>query len=84
MEIVPLLKKNFLTKNLSDNEIEKLAGAMKPIKFLKKEIIIKYGDIGSTYYILSKGSVKVTVYQPGTQSNSIDLENKKLFTKYMG
>jgi hypothetical protein len=30
MEIVPLLKKNFLTKNLNDNEIEKLAGAMKP------------------------------------------------------
>jgi CRP-like cAMP-binding protein len=84
MEIVPLLKKNFLTKNLNDNEIEKLAGAMKPLKFLKKEIIIKYGDIGSTYYILSKGSVKVTVYQPGTQANSPDLENKKLFTKYMG
>lgn len=77
MEIVPLLKKNFLTKNLNDLEIEKLAGAMKPIKYLKKEIIIKYGDIGSTYFILSKGSVKVTVYQPGTPANSPDLENKK-------
>lgn len=77
MEIVPLLKKNFLTKNLNDSEIEKLAGAMKPIKFLKKENIIKYGDIGSTYFILSKGSVKVTVYQPGTPANSPDLENKK-------
>jgi len=30
-EIIPLLKKNFLTKNLSDEEINKLAGAMKPI-----------------------------------------------------
>jgi CRP-like cAMP-binding protein len=58
-EIVPLLKNSFLTKNLSENEIEKLACAMKPVKYLKKEIIIKYGDIGSTYYILSKGSVKV-------------------------
>ena len=77
MEIVPLLKKNFLTKNLNDLEIEKLAGAMKPIKYLKKEIIIKYGDIGSTYFILSKGSVKVTVYQPGTPAKSPDLENKK-------
>jgi CRP-like cAMP-binding protein len=47
---------------LNDSEIEKLAGAMKPIKFLKKEIIIKYGDLGSTYFILSKGSVKVTIY----------------------
>jgi CRP-like cAMP-binding protein len=78
------LKKNFLTKNLNDSEIEKLAGAMKPMKFLKKEIIIKYGDIGSTYFILSKGSVKVTVYKQGTPANSPDLENNKLFTKYMG
>jgi hypothetical protein len=45
-EILPLLKKNFLTKNLSDEEINKLAGAMKPQKFLKKELIIKYGDQG--------------------------------------
>ena len=29
-EIIPLLKNNFLTKNLADDEIEKLAGAMKP------------------------------------------------------
>ena len=40
MEIVPLLKKNFLTKNLNDSEIEKLAGAMKPIKFLKSRRFI--------------------------------------------
>jgi hypothetical protein len=45
-EIVPLLKKNFLTKNLNDEEIQKLAGAMKPLTFLKKETIIKYGDVG--------------------------------------
>lgn len=69
---------------MNDSEIEKLAGAMKPIKFLKKEIIIKYGDIGSTYFILSKGSVKVTIYLSGTPANSPDLENKKLKTKYMG
>ena len=57
---------------------------MKPVKFLKKEIIIRYGDIGSTYYILSKGNVKVTVYQPGTRANSPNLENKKIITKYLG
>jgi hypothetical protein len=32
-EIIPLLKNNFLTKNLGDDEIEKLAGAMKPLTF---------------------------------------------------
>ena len=36
-EIIPLLKKNFLTQNLEDDEIIKLAGAMKPQKFLKNE-----------------------------------------------
>ena len=45
-EIIPLLKKNFLTKNLEDEEIMKLAGAMKPLTFLKKEVLIKYGDFG--------------------------------------
>lgn len=45
-EIIPLLKKNFLTKNLDDEEIIKLAGAMKPNTFLKKELLIKYGDFG--------------------------------------
>ena len=29
-EIIALLKNCFLTKNLSDSEIEKIAGAMKP------------------------------------------------------
>ena len=57
---------------MNDSEIEKLAGAMKPMKFLKKEIIIKYGDIWSKYFILSKGSVKYTVYKQGTPANSPD------------
>jgi len=29
-EILPLIKKSFLTKNLSEEEMTKLAGAMKP------------------------------------------------------
>ena len=57
---------------------------MKPQQFLKKELIIKYGDVGQEYFILSKGSVKVIVYQKGTDPNSPDLEKKKVFTKYMG
>ena len=32
-EIIPLLKNNFLTKNLADEEIQSIAGAMKPEKF---------------------------------------------------
>lgn len=46
---------------------------MKPQKFLKNEKIIKYGDVGSIYYILSKGSVRVILYEDGTNPNDSDL-----------
>jgi len=50
-----LLKGNFLTQNLNDNEISKLAGAMRPQNFKQGELIIKYGDVGQTYYVLATG-----------------------------
>ena len=51
---------------------------------MKKELIIKYGDIGKEYFILSKGSVKVTVYNKDTDPNDPNLEKYKQFTKFMG
>ena len=60
-----LLKKSFLTGNLSDSELEKIAGAMQPKEFKKDEIIISYGDIGKEYYVLAKGDVNVIVYEKG-------------------
>ena len=30
------------------------------------DVIIRYGDMGHEYYVLAKGTVKVTVYHPGT------------------
>ena len=68
-EIIPLLNKNFLTKNLNDDEIMKLAGAMKTQTFLPGELLIKYGDVGQEYFILSDGSVKITIYNKGTNPN---------------
>ena len=47
-----------------------LADAMYTKHFNKGENIIRYDDIGSEYYILSSGVVKVTVYQTG--SNPFD------------
>lgn len=58
-----------MTQNLSDDEIMKLAGAMQPKRYEKGENIINYGDEGKTYYILSKGSVKVILYNDGVSSN---------------
>lgn len=39
---------------------------MQKEQFSKGELIIKYGDIGHKYYILSKGNIKVIVYNKGT------------------
>jgi hypothetical protein len=82
-EIIPLLNQNFLAKNLQENELEKIAGSMKPESFKKDDLIIRYGDQGMTYYILSKGNVKVTVYQDGTDPNDPDLKSKEKFTKIL-
>ena len=68
-EIIPMLKSNFLTKNLTDEEITRLAQAMTKKSFKEGELIIKYGDIGLIYYILAKGNVKVIVYDAGTDPN---------------
>lgn len=80
---MPIMKTIFLTKNLGEDAQDKLAESMKPEKFNTGETIIKYGDQGSTYYILSKGSVKVIVYHKGTDPSDPDLENKVVFTKVL-
>jgi len=65
-EILAILKENFLTRNLSEEEIKKLATTMKQEIYKRNENIIKYGDIGTHYFLMVKGKVKVTVYRPGT------------------
>ena len=54
-KIESMLKNNFLTKNLSAQEITKLAGAMKLIKFETGKHIIRYGDVGKEYFIYCLG-----------------------------
>ena len=83
-EILPLLKGNFLTKNLNEVELTKLACAMKPQQYLKKEVLIRYGDVGTNYFILVRGNVKISVPTKGTPANDPELSNKIAFTKYMG
>jgi CRP-like cAMP-binding protein len=61
-EIVSLLQKSFLTKNLNLDQIKKTAGAMMPRKFKQNQAIITYGDMGNEYFVLAKGSVRVYVY----------------------
>ena len=80
-EIVPILKSIFLTKNLEAKELDKLAGAMRPEKYDPGKEIIRYGDEGNAYYILSKGTVKVIVYKKGTDPYDPQLAEKVQFQK---
>lgn len=61
-EIYELLGKLFLSKNLEPTQLRKIAGLMEPKEYKKGECIIRYGDDGTSYYVLSKGNVEVTVY----------------------
>jgi len=82
-EMMPLLKGNFLIKSLSDDEVKKIAGAMKPESFKKDDTIIRYGDQGKEYYILARGCVKVILYNNGTDPKDPELEQKIMLTKEM-
>lgn len=44
--------------------------------FNHEQEIIKYGDIGDKYFVLSQGTVKVKVYEPGTSPFDPQLESK--------
>jgi CRP-like cAMP-binding protein len=78
-----MLKKNFLTKNLNQDNILKLANAMKFTKYKANDLIIKYGDIGTQYFLLAKGCVKVLLYRDGTKADDKDLEYKIKLTKFI-
>lgn len=48
---------SFLTKSLEVSEIEILAKAMFPKRFAAGECIIKFGDVGTEYFVMAKGEV---------------------------
>ena len=47
---------------------------MQHSKYKKDDVIIRYGDEGTHYFILSKGTVKAIIYKPGTDAKDPDLE----------
>lgn len=49
------MNESFLTKSLHHNDMKTLANAMYSQHFKSGENIIKYGDIGDKYFILSVG-----------------------------
>jgi CRP-like cAMP-binding protein len=71
--LLQLFTHSFLTKNLDQRELKTLADAMFARKFSAGENIIRYGDIGAEYFVLAQGSVRVTVYKPGTNPFDPDI-----------
>jgi CRP-like cAMP-binding protein len=82
-EIIPILRNNFLTKHLSNVEIESIAKSMQPKIFKDGDIIIRYGDTGFQYYILARGSVTVNIYEKGANPDDEKLESKLKLTKVL-
>lgn len=51
--------------------------------FAQNQTIIRYGEMGSEYFVLSKGQVHVTVYQPDTDCNDPQMSEKVAFEKIL-
>jgi len=56
---------------------------MQPQLFKSGETIIRYGDLGSLYYILAKGQVRVKIYNEGTDPNDPMIESKLKLDKIL-
>mgnify|MGYP002634752550 CR=1 FL=1 len=56
---------------------------MKPERYKKNDVIIRYGDEGTHFYILVKGNVKVLVYKPQTDPKDPELDKKIIISKIM-
>jgi len=52
-------------------------------KYKKGDVIIKYGDMGTDYFVLTEGKVEVTVYTPGTSASDPKLASKVMFKKLL-
>eukprot|EP00522_Entomoneis_paludosa_P010587 CAMPEP_0172450240 /NCGR_PEP_ID=MMETSP1065-20121228/8671_1 /TAXON_ID=265537 /ORGANISM="Amphiprora paludosa, Strain CCMP125" /LENGTH=791 /DNA_ID=CAMNT_0013202019 /DNA_START=138 /DNA_END=2513 /DNA_ORIENTATION=+ len=55
------LKHNFVFEDLSSRELLPLINAMEKCNVPKGEVIIKQGDIGDYFYVISSGSVSIKV-----------------------
>jgi hypothetical protein len=71
---VQLFTNSFLTKNIDRKNHLVLAKAMFSRNFIHNQKIISYGDMGSEYFVLGKGKVRVTVYKPGADPKDPKLD----------
>jgi len=58
--VVKSLRKVELLKDLDDQQLNRLAGAVQMVTYAPGDLIIKKGDVGNIFYLIKTGSVKCT------------------------
>lgn len=60
-----------------------LAGDMELVTFKKGEMIIEYGDLNPNFYILQKGTLKITEYESSKMQNDQEFDPKVIQVRYV-
>ena len=81
--LVKLFTESFLTKGGDPKNHTVLAQAMFSRNFKANQPIIRYGEMGSEYFVLASGRVRVTVYRSGTDPKDPSLAEKVDFEKVL-
>ncbi|XP_051954558.1 cGMP-dependent protein kinase 1 isoform X2 [Xyrauchen texanus] len=66
-QLMGFLKTACTLKALNDIQLSKIIDSMEEVKFQKKEVIVREGAEGNTFYIILKGEVLVTKNVSGQQ-----------------
>ncbi|XP_036406521.1 cGMP-dependent protein kinase 1 [Megalops cyprinoides] len=66
-QIMGFLKTARTLKDLTDVQLSKIIDSMEEVKFQNKEVIVREGTEGNTFYIILKGEVQVTKKVNGQQ-----------------
>ncbi|KAJ8356693.1 hypothetical protein SKAU_G00194870 [Synaphobranchus kaupii] len=66
-QIIGFLKTARTLKDLSDVQLSKIIDSMEEVKFQNKDVIVREGTEGNTFYIILKGEVQVTKKVNGHQ-----------------
>ena len=81
--LVKLFTESFLTKGGDPKNHTVLAQAMFSRNFKANEPIIRYGEMGSEYFVLASGRVRVTVYKTGADPKDPNLADDIAFEKVL-
>ena len=81
--LIKLFTDSFLTKGGDPKNHSVLAKAMFGRKISGGQPIIKYGEMGSEYFVLARGQVRVTVYKPNTDPKDPNRAEKIAFEKVL-